>query len=178
MIRRPPRSTRTDTLFPYTTLFRSIDSLGGAELGFGTYRLTISQDADGTVRLTVRKVGTAATRSGDLEGKRGFSLGGVLPGKRVMSWALVAVIALAFLAVPIVTNLTRAQGPEVAKKDTVIGDRSWNPGELSLAHHSLTDKCEACHVKPFESVRAETCRSCHKDVHDQDRKSGVWGKGV
>src|SRR3546814_8680540 len=28
MIRRPPRSTRTDTLFPYTTLFRSI--LGGS----------------------------------------------------------------------------------------------------------------------------------------------------
>src|SRR3546814_2916370 len=25
MIRRPPRSTRTDTLFPYTTLFRSTD---------------------------------------------------------------------------------------------------------------------------------------------------------
>src|SRR3546814_4156846 len=29
MIRRPPRSTRTDTLFPYTTLFRS-----GASSGF------------------------------------------------------------------------------------------------------------------------------------------------
>src|SRR3546814_11884502 len=27
MIRRPPRSTRTDTLFPYTTLFRSPDVL-------------------------------------------------------------------------------------------------------------------------------------------------------
>src|SRR3546814_17639084 len=27
MIRRPPRSTRTDTLFPYTTLFRSLLSL-------------------------------------------------------------------------------------------------------------------------------------------------------
>src|SRR3546814_17404215 len=26
MIRRPPRSTRTDTLFPYTTLFRSVKS--------------------------------------------------------------------------------------------------------------------------------------------------------
>src|SRR3546814_10788107 len=26
MIRRPPRSTRTDTLFPYTTLFRAPDS--------------------------------------------------------------------------------------------------------------------------------------------------------
>src|SRR3546814_13267763 len=39
MIRQPPRSTRTDTLFPYTTLFRSIfvkqphqvaDLIGGA----------------------------------------------------------------------------------------------------------------------------------------------------
>src|SRR3546814_2651001 len=33
MIRRPPRSTRTDTRFPYTTLFRStivsIDTVGG-----------------------------------------------------------------------------------------------------------------------------------------------------
>src|SRR3546814_6242482 len=28
MLLRPPRSTRTDTLFPYTTLFRSPDSLG------------------------------------------------------------------------------------------------------------------------------------------------------
>src|SRR3546814_11881381 len=27
MIRRPPRSTRTDTLFPYTTLFRSMPAL-------------------------------------------------------------------------------------------------------------------------------------------------------
>src|SRR3546814_8304867 len=31
MIRRPPRSTRTDTLFPYTTLFRSL----GAEIAAG-----------------------------------------------------------------------------------------------------------------------------------------------
>src|SRR3546814_20866440 len=30
MIRRPPRSTRTDTLFPYTTLFRSLLGLATA----------------------------------------------------------------------------------------------------------------------------------------------------
>src|SRR3546814_20500743 len=37
MIRRPPRSTRTDTLFPYTTLFRSdVDLRGqGAHEGIG-----------------------------------------------------------------------------------------------------------------------------------------------
>src|SRR3546814_3010010 len=34
MIRRPPRSTRTDTLFPYTTLFRSsvLSAAGGEDL--------------------------------------------------------------------------------------------------------------------------------------------------
>src|SRR3546814_15014880 len=33
MIRRPPRSTRTDTLFPYTTLFRSLRELQTIESG-------------------------------------------------------------------------------------------------------------------------------------------------
>src|SRR3546814_5342598 len=33
MIRRPPRSTRTDTLFPYTTLFRSLIT----HVGLGTF---------------------------------------------------------------------------------------------------------------------------------------------
>src|SRR3546814_1082812 len=33
MIRRPPRSTRTDTLFPYTTLFRSLGAFVLGEAG-------------------------------------------------------------------------------------------------------------------------------------------------
>src|SRR3546814_8508995 len=44
MIRRPPRSTRTDTLFPYTTLFRSLDQHALAQVG----------DADGSARRLVR----------------------------------------------------------------------------------------------------------------------------
>src|SRR3546814_3401662 len=35
MIRRPPRSTRTDTLFPATTLFRSRPGTGAPRLGAG-----------------------------------------------------------------------------------------------------------------------------------------------
>src|SRR3546814_19206390 len=35
MIRRPPRSTRTDTLFPYTTLFRSLQAAVCVFLGDG-----------------------------------------------------------------------------------------------------------------------------------------------
>src|SRR3546814_8295867 len=38
MIRRPPRSTRTDTLFPYTTLFRS--AVGGLQRG-GRYAVAV-----------------------------------------------------------------------------------------------------------------------------------------
>src|SRR3546814_18013796 len=39
MIRRPPRSTRTDTLFPYTTLFRSLQhTLGGGGVPLGRRR--------------------------------------------------------------------------------------------------------------------------------------------
>src|SRR3546814_2264158 len=40
MIRRPPRSTRTDTLFPYTTLFRSaaLVGRGAEEIPFGAER--------------------------------------------------------------------------------------------------------------------------------------------
>src|SRR3546814_12236383 len=35
MIRRPPRSTRPDTLFPYTTLFRAVAGERVADLGCG-----------------------------------------------------------------------------------------------------------------------------------------------
>src|SRR3546814_4959074 len=50
MIRRPPRSTRTDTLFPYTTLFRSVGmtiprDLGGPGLGFLEVALVIEEMA-------------------------------------------------------------------------------------------------------------------------------------
>src|SRR3546814_9056247 len=38
MIRRPPRSTRTDTLFPYTTLFRSVSGRCVRPFGCGRSR--------------------------------------------------------------------------------------------------------------------------------------------
>src|SRR3546814_16581631 len=39
MIRRPPRSTRTDTLFPYTTLFRSANYHDPQRMGVGSLRV-------------------------------------------------------------------------------------------------------------------------------------------
>src|SRR3546814_2552110 len=47
MIRRPPRSTRTDTLFPYTTLFRSIGLADALSACSATARLkTVEYLAD------------------------------------------------------------------------------------------------------------------------------------
>src|SRR3546814_4115202 len=69
MIRRPPRSTRTDTLFPYTTLFRSL--FVSDTIGFWNDRVLIT----GGIRL--QEIGsksyaanaTGAIPAGGLTGK-------------------------------------------------------------------------------------------------------------
>src|SRR3546814_10488068 len=63
MIRRPPRSTRTDTLFPYTTLFRSLSRLPpGAEQQPG------EPGEDHDARLRHRGAGDALHGEPDLVG--------------------------------------------------------------------------------------------------------------
>src|SRR3546814_9504400 len=59
MIRRPPRSTRTDTLFPYTTLFRSHPLLGGALSNKVVYTLASCAQKAGlyALRFNFRGVG-------------------------------------------------------------------------------------------------------------------------
>src|SRR3546814_7039315 len=66
MIRRPPISTRTDTLFPYTTLFRS----AGDRLGIAL--LAHPHVADGLVR---RALGLGRVRGRMLEREPGEGLG-------------------------------------------------------------------------------------------------------
>src|SRR3546814_14790755 len=57
MIRRPPRSTRTDTLFPYTTLFRSAANPAAAEirynLGHSYYDLGRLDEAAAAYRAAI-----------------------------------------------------------------------------------------------------------------------------
>src|SRR3546814_8348004 len=68
MIRRPPRSTRTDTLFPYTTLFRS---KGCAYVGRGgaTDRRARCQGADKRQEKTGRKEKACCEEGSRKEGR-------------------------------------------------------------------------------------------------------------
>src|SRR3546814_18233504 len=76
MIRRPPRSTRTDTLFPYTTLFRSV--LRGAK---------------GGVRICPPQEDSAARTLGFLLQFRGATLAEVLDARSFIEPRLAARLA-------------------------------------------------------------------------------------
>src|SRR3546814_17070844 len=75
MIRRPPRSTRTDTLFPYTTLFRSPYQLSGnikvSEQAIDLEGLALKvADSDLTGNLTLARRGARPTVTGAPVSKR------------------------------------------------------------------------------------------------------------
>ncbi|MBD3728245.1 MAG: cytochrome c3 family protein [Sphingomonadales bacterium] len=143
-----------------------IDPKAGAELEIGSYRLTVSQDAGEPPTISIRK---ADEKEGArLDKVAGFSLGEVMPSKRLVGWAALIAILVAFLAIPAYTFATRDRvaKPDIKQPGQVVMDASWSTGKLSLAHHGLEDNCEACHVKAFEPVTDKTCLTCHEDVHD------------
>src|SRR3546814_13462604 len=83
MIRRPPRSTRTDTLFPYTTLFRS-EAVHATVLAsaIGIHRLAETDvgrlvAADDAARALLGHTGVRVRRRGQFAGGVGR-----IPGRR------------------------------------------------------------------------------------------------
>src|SRR3546814_20149731 len=66
MIRRPPRSTRTGTLFPYTTLFRSLSIGDNLELGFEHMYLLLNSLNREVAEIFDTYVCTAGLQNGQL----------------------------------------------------------------------------------------------------------------
>src|SRR3546814_7958029 len=66
MIRRPPKATRTDTLFPYTPLCRSarVDRLHQPEIAGNADRQAAGDDIHETARLAVRVEEAVGRRRG------------------------------------------------------------------------------------------------------------------
>src|SRR3546814_18392035 len=123
MIRRPPRSTRTDTLFPYTTLFRSRRI--GMTLDLDPILQVAQQPDQGEQRLPAlrRRLGTVR-REQELRRKRQDDLRPVLANDGAGEQLLAG-------------NLLAQQGAEIAKikigrrrggKECVSTCRSqWSP---------------------------------------------------
>src|SRR3546814_20355925 len=63
MIRRPPRSTRTDTLFPYTTLFRSV----GHRIAAGIHHRVHIASASIDGRRAKHHLAASAAYAGDID---------------------------------------------------------------------------------------------------------------
>src|SRR3546814_20428531 len=107
MRRRPPRSTRTDTLFPYTTLFRSIDAEGRAHNRLSTSIVTFK-------RLHPDEI-EAYIRSGEWQGKAGgYAIQGCAAGLiRSMSGNYSGVVGLPLFDVR--TLLLSAGYPQIGR---------------------------------------------------------------
>src|SRR3546814_10579536 len=71
MIRRPPRSTRTDTLFPYTTLFRS--PVAKADT-IERYAVDVARGSRACLLMTQGEI---------LEGQQLAKIHGIMPGRGV-----------------------------------------------------------------------------------------------
>src|SRR3546814_1700833 len=91
MIRRPPRSTRTDTLFPYTTLFRSIRALAVetlviAELGVADLERARAavRDADQMARRYIKFAFDHFRSIRRVEAPERFVTGTAEPAQRVV----------------------------------------------------------------------------------------------
>src|SRR3546814_15340978 len=72
MIRRPPRSTRTDTLFPYTTLFRSGEQCRDDEPD--TLARSCGREAENMLCAIVTEIGAAHATENDAIGPEHASL--------------------------------------------------------------------------------------------------------
>src|SRR3546814_4161884 len=124
MIRRPPRSTRTDTLFPYTTLFRSpsVPSQEGFHFDERHYHTGMVR-ADGSPKLLQR-----ALAQDGIDGARKLSRVARAPHLRRAEPATVITGGAGFLGTNLADRLAR-QGRHV-----VVYDSLERANEIGRAH--------------------------------------------
>ena len=158
-----------------STAHAELDVRQPNEVRIGGHRLSIQRDAaTGDTVISVERVEALSDASEAKEEARSFGLAGKLPSKRAMAWTFALVVLALFLAWPILADRDTVALPKGASASQIAAargggyhpDSAWSSGPLSRAHANLQANCQACHVRPFESVRDESCAACHADVHD------------
>ncbi|WP_373488770.1 cytochrome c3 family protein [Blastomonas sp.] len=142
----------------------TVESGRGAELRFGGHIVQIGAEGD-NITLTVRRVEAVSDSAEDKDEGAIYSLKGLLPGKRMSAWGFAILILIAMLAWPIYTWSSYkdlAYKEKATRPAAFHADGMWSSGKLSLAHKTLKDDCQSCHVDAFVSVRDNACMTCHE----------------
>lgn len=130
------------------------------------------------IQVEIEQVGESAADEAERADISRFSVGAVLPGKRISAYVLAILVLGIFLAWPIWVYSTRepvdpaqfaaanrkADGSGLAQpvQASFSPDSMWSTGSLSSVHHGLEGQCSACHVKAFEPVQDTACLTCHQ----------------
>ena len=154
-------------------------------VGIGPYQIRLLPPERGFDLAVAVESGEAAPVAAPAASAAQLRLRGGLLARRPLSWLLFAAVLLGFLVLPVLAhfNYPREQAPVLADgrsggdaPATLFAgyDHSWDSGELSDSHKFLEQRCEACHVVPFQPVRNEDCGACHGSVrHHFADKDGL-----
>jgi len=141
----------------------------GDEILIGPYRIQLSEpppgcDAALLIEL-VQPLGDALQR---LMSQVQGGVAAVPFGKRAAAWTGFLIIALVFLAGPIIVYfvgfapLSRAIPSDSGVMAPLV--RLWEPGELSNPHRFFATNCATCHRAAFARVRDDSCFACHGGI--------------
>jgi hypothetical protein len=113
----------------------------------GALRITVGEPAaPGELLLTVEQTAAEPPPAVELAAPS-LTLAAAGWRKRPWAWSLFLVTLLGCLVLPWTVGWP--------------SDEHWTSGPLHSAHASLEQDCKACHVKPFQRVRNESCLDCH-----------------
>jgi predicted CXXCH cytochrome family protein len=152
----------------------------GDEVLIGPYRIQLSEpppgcDAALLIEL-VQPLGDALARL-MLQARSGVE--GAPFGKRAASWTGFLIVALVFLAGPMIVYFygsapfSRAIPGDAGALAPIVA--LWEPGELSNSHRFFAANCAACHRAAFARVPDDACLGCHGGVGSHTAASAEIG---
>ena len=134
----------------------------GGLVALGPYDLAVESPPAGyDLALAIERTRPMPDDLAEIKAKSRTTLEQSGLSRRTPAWTLVIVIALVFLAVPVLNAILVPLRPVTAKLP-ITPDQSWNPGTLSAAHQLFGRSCARCHETPFVHVRDKVCIECHK----------------
>jgi hypothetical protein len=115
----------------------------------GDVALTVKRDGEGWALVEERTDVSSEDKEAIARQAAGLSINRNLPRFKILILVSMLIVALAFFVLPIMqgANSGHYQG--------------WNSGPISNQHAMIADKCQACHVEPFQPVQDNSCLACH-----------------